>query len=356
MSTMPAPKIDIESWTCPLPLRDYPRVVMGHGGGGQLSAELIDNIFIPAFRNEELLTMADSTVLTVPSGRLAFSTDSYVVHPLFFPGGSIGELAVHGTVNDLAMSGARPLYLSAAFILEEGFEIKTLAAVVDRMARAAAQAGVRIVTGDTKVVEKGHADGCFITTAGIGVLPDGPLPGPSRAQAGDVVLVSGTLGDHGMTVMSVREGLNFGTTLETDSAALHELVAEMMRVSRNIHVLRDPTRGGAASSLNEIAAASKVGIQIEETTLPVKPQVASACELLGMDPIYVANEGKLIAIVAPEDADEVLAIMKQHPLGRDAARIGNITRENPGMVVARTAIGAKRIIPMQIGEQLPRIC
>ena len=211
MSTL---EIDLESWTCPLPLRDYPRVVMGHGGGGQLSAELIENIFLPAFGNAELLTLADSTVLTVPPGRLAFSTDSYVVNPLFFPGGSIGELAIHGTVNDLAMSGARPLYLSAAFILEEGLEIKTLAAIVERMARAAREAGVLIVTGDTKVVERGHADGCFITTAGIGVLPDGPTPSPSRARPGDVVLVSGTLGDHGMTVMSVREGLDFQTTLE----------------------------------------------------------------------------------------------------------------------------------------------
>lgn len=347
---------DVENWTCPLPLRDYPRVVMGHGGGGQLSAELIDNIFIPAFRNDELICMRDSSVLGVPPGRLAFSTDSYVVHPLFFPGGSIGELAVHGTINDLAMSGARPLYLSAAFILEEGLEIMTLARIVDRMAAAARDAGVRIVTGDTKVVEKGHADGCFITTAGIGVLPDGPLPGPSRARPGDVVLVSGTLGDHGMTVMSVREGLMFETTLESDSAALHGLVATMIGVSSEIHVLRDPTRGGIASSLNEIAAASNVGVVLEESALPVKPQVAAACELLGMDPVYVANEGKLLAVVAPQDADTVLAAIREHPLGRDAARIGTVTHEHPGVLVAKTSVGASRIIPKQIGEQLPRIC
>jgi hydrogenase expression/formation protein HypE len=349
-------QIDIESWTCPLPLRDYPRIVMGHGGGGKLSAELIENLFLPAFQNQELSALADSSVLSVPPGRLAFSTDSYVVHPLFFPGGSIGDLAVHGTVNDLAMSGARPLYLSAAFILEEGLEMKTLAAVVESMARAARQAEVRIVTGDTKVVERGKADQCFITTAGIGLLPEGPLPAPNRALPGDIVLVSGTLGDHGMTVMSVREGLNFETTLESDTAPLYELVAEMLAVSRQIHVLRDPTRGGVASSLNEIAAAARVGIQLNEASLPVKPQVAAACELLGLDPIYVANEGKLLAIVAPQDADVVLARMRMHPQGRDATRIGRVTHEHPGMLVAKTAIGASRIIPMQVGEQLPRIC
>jgi len=349
-------EIDLDNWTCPLPLRDYPRVVMGHGGGGKLSAELVENLFLPAFRNQELEALADSTVLSVPPGRLAFSTDSYVVNPLFFPGGSIGELAVHGTVNDLAMSGARPLYLSAAFILEEGLEMKTLATIVERMARAAADAGVRIVTGDTKVVERGKADGCFITTAGIGILPDGDLPAPNRARPGDVVLVSGTLGDHGITVMSVRQGLDFETSLQSDSAALYSLVEAMMRVSSNIRVLRDPTRGGVASSLNEIAAASNVGIRLNETALPVKPQVAAACELLGLDPIYVANEGKLLAIVAPEDAEAVLDAMQAHPLGHGAAIIGVVTHEHPTMLTARTAIGATRIIPMQIGEQLPRIC
>jgi len=348
--------IDLEHWTCPLPLQDYPRVVMGHGGGGKLSAELIENIFLPAFANQDLLALADSTVLTVPPGRLAFSTDSYVVHPLFFPGGSIGELAVHGTVNDLAMSGARPLYLSAAFILEEGLEMKTLAAIVERMAIAAAQVGVRIVTGDTKVVERGKADGCFITTAGIGILPDGPLPSPNRAKPGDAVLVSGTIGDHGITVMSVREGLDFETSLQSDSAALYSLVEAMMRTCSDIHVMRDPTRGGVASSLNEIAAASGVGVRINETALPVKPQVAAACEILGLDPIYVANEGKLLAIVAPEDAEALLECMQAHPLGHGAAIIGHVTEEHPGMLTARTSIGATRIIPMQIGEQLPRIC
>lgn len=349
-------EFDIEAWTCPLPLRDYPRIVMGHGGGGSLSAELIDNIFVPAFRNADLEGMADSTVLTLPAGRIAFSTDAYVVHPLFFPGGSIGELAVHGTCNDLSMSGAKPLYLSASFILEEGLEMKTLAAIVDRMGRAAREAGVQIVTGDTKVVERGHADGCYITTAGIGILMTEDAPAPSQAKVGDVVLVSGTLGDHGMTVMSVREGLSFETTLESDSAALHPMVEAMLAASNQIHVLRDPTRGGLATSLNEIAQSSSVGIRLEETALPVLPAVASACEILGMDPMYVANEGKLVAIVGAEDADRVLKVMRAHYLGRNAARIGEVVAEHRGTLVARTRFGATRILPLQIGEQLPRIC
>lgn len=351
-----AATFDIEHWTCPLPLRDYPRIVMGHGGGGSLSAELIDNLFVPAFRNEQLEAMADSTVLSLPPGRIAFSTDSYVVHPLFFPGGSIGELAVHGTCNDLAMSGAQPLYLSTSFILEEGLEMKILAAIVDRMAHAAREAGVRIVTGDTKVVERGRADGCYITTAGIGVLRDEATPAPSRACVGDVVIVSGTLGDHGMTVMSQREGLSFETALESDSAALYPLVEAMMQASSEVHVLRDPTRGGLATSLHEIAVASHVGIRIVETELPVRPAVAAACEILGMDPLYIANEGKLVALVGAQDADRVLAAMRAHPLGRNAARLGEVVADHPGTLVARTRFGATRILPLQIGEQLPRIC
>ncbi|SEG70011.1 Hydrogenase maturation protein, carbamoyl dehydratase HypE [Bryocella elongata] len=346
----------IEQWSCPLPLRDYPRIVMGHGGGGSLSAELIENLFVPAFRNDDLEAMADSTVLTLPAGRIAFSTDAYVVHPLFFPGGSIGELAVHGTCNDLSMSGARPLYLSASFILEEGLEMKTLAAIVDRMAQAARDAGVRIVTGDTKVVERGHADGCYITTAGIGVVMTDHPPAPSKAKVGDVVLVSGTLGDHGMTVMSRRENLSFETVLESDSAALHPLVEAMLAASGQVHVLRDPTRGGLATSLNEIAQSSRVGIRIDETALPVRPAVASACEILGMDPVYIANEGKLVAIVAPEDAERVLQVMRANPLGHAAAIIGEVVADHRGTLVERTRFGATRILPLQIGEQLPRIC
>ena len=354
MSTMT--KIDFSQWSCPLPLRDYPSIVMGHGGGGQLSNELIEHIFVPAFRNTPLEVMADSSVLPRPTGRLAFSTDSYVVQPLFFPGGSIGDLAVHGTVNDLSMSGATPLYLSAGFILEEGFPLSQLAAIVDRMARAACEAGVQIVTGDTKVVERGHGDGCYINTAGVGVIADNIHIDPTRARAGDVVIVSGTLGDHGMAIMSVREGLDFETIIESDTAALNTMVASLLQFAPHVHVLRDPTRGGLASSLNEIAKQSQVGILIEEKNLPVLPDVQAACELLGMDPVYVANEGKLVAIVDPFVADAVLAQIRLHPCGRHAAIIGEVTEKHKGMLASRTSIGGTRMIPLQIGEQIPRIC
>ena len=349
-------EIDFSSWTCPLPLRDYPNIVLGHGGGGKLSAELVENLFLPAFRNPAIESLGDSAILRVPSGRLAFSTDSYVVRPMFFPGGSIGELAINGTVNDIAMSGARPLYLSVAFIIEEGLPMATLAQIVERMRVAANLAGIQVVTGDTKVVERGHADGCFINTAGIGVIPEGRDVGPARAKPGDAVIVSGTLGDHGMAVMSVREGLEFDSVIESDSAALHTLVDVIFAASNDIHVLRDPTRGGLASSLNEIAAQSQVGIALVEDKIPVKPDVQSACELLGMDPIYVANEGKLVAIVGQSSAEAVLNAMRQHPLGAAAAIIGTVVAERPGMLTAKTKIGGTHVIPMQIGEQLPRIC
>jgi hydrogenase expression/formation protein HypE len=329
---------------------------MGHGGGGKLSSELIEHIFVPAFRNAALEGMADSSVLPAARGRLAFSTDSYVVQPLFFPGGSIGDLAVHGTVNDLAMSGATPLYLSAGFILEEGFPLSHLAAIVGRMAAAAREAGVQIVTGDTKVVERGHGDGCYINTAGIGVIADGIDIGPARARPGDVVILSGTIGDHGMAIMSVREGLEFETVIESDTAALNGMVAKLLEFAPHVHVLRDPTRGGLASSLNEIAERSKVGILIDERSLPVLPDVQSACDLLGMDPVYVANEGKLVAIVDPSVADDVLARMREDEHGHNAAIIGRVTGTHVGMLAAKTAIGGTRIIPMQIGEQIPRIC
>jgi hydrogenase expression/formation protein HypE len=349
-------KPDFSQWSCPLPLRDYPSIVLGHGGGGQLSNELIQHIFVPAFRNTALEVMADSSVLPAPPGRLAFYTDSYVVQPLFFPGGSIGDLAVHGTVNDLSMSGATPLYLSAGFILEEGFPLSHLAAIVDRMASAARAAGVEIVTGDTKVVEKGHGDGCYINTAGIGVIADGINIDPTRARPDDVVILSGTIGDHGMAIMSVREGLEFETIIESDTAALNGMVASLLQYAPHVHVLRDPTRGGLASSLNEIAVQSNVGILIEERDLPVLPDVQSACDLLGMDPVYVPNEGKMVAIVDPSVADSVLARMREHEHGRNAAIIGRVTSTHPGMLAARTAIGGTRIIPLQIGEQIPRIC
>ncbi len=349
-------EVDFSSWSCPLSLRDYPNIVLGHGGGGKLSAELVENLFLPAFRNPAIECLGDSAILRLPEGRLAFSTDSYVVRPLFFPGGSIGELGINGTVNDLAMSGARPLYLSVAFILEEGLPMATLGQIVDRMSKAAQTAGIQVVTGDTKVVEKGHGDGCYVNTAGVGVIPEGREVGPGRAKPGDAVIVSGTIGDHGMAVMSVREGLEFDSVIRSDSAALNGLVESIFAASKDIHVLRDPTRGGVASSLNEIAGQSKVGITLIEENLPVKTDVQSACELLGMDPIYVANEGKLLAIVASSAADAVLSAMRAHPLGRDATVIGSVVAERPGMLAAKTKIGGTRVIPMQIGEQLPRIC
>lgn len=352
----PLPEAIGTTWTCPLPLRDYPSIVIGHGGGGQLGNELVEHLFKPAFSNDVLDRMADSAVLTLPSGRIAYSTDSFVVRPLEFPGGSIGALAVNGTVNDLAMSGATPLYLSAGFILEEGLPMATLGRIVSDMARAAQEAGVRIVTGDTKVVERGPGDGCYINTSGIGVVADRLTIAPQRAQVGDVVIVSGTIGDHGMAIMSVREGLEFDTTIVSDCAPLNGLVEAMLRITTDIHVLRDPTRGGLAASLNEIAKAAAVGIVIREAALPVLPQVASACEILGMDPVFVANEGKLLAVVPPQHAEAVLAAMRAHPRGTQAAIIGEVTSAHPGMLVARTAIGAQRVIAMPIGEQLPRIC
>jgi len=348
---------DFSNWSCPLPLVGYPTIVMGHGGGGKLGNELVEHLFLPAFRNAALENLGDAAVLNVGTGRIAMSTDSFVVQPLFFPGGSIGELAVNGTVNDLAVSGAIPKYLSASFILEEGFPLAQLAAIVDSMAKAAATAGVQIVTGDTKVVERGHGDGCYINTAGIGVLREGIQVGPHRAQVGDAVLVSGTIGDHGMAIMSVREGLEFESQIRSDCAALNGMISDVLDgAGLDVHAMRDPTRGGLSSTLTEIALASGVGIAIDEAKLPVRMEVQSACELLGLDPVYVANEGKVVFFVSAEVAEKVLTVLKAHPLGRDAAIIGRVTAEHPRMLVARTAMGANRVIAQQIGEQLPRIC
>lgn len=348
---------DFSNWSCPLPLKDYPTIVMGHGGGGKLGNELVEHLFLPAFRNPELENLGDAAIFELAKGRLAMSTDSFVVQPLFFPGGSIGALAVNGTVNDLAVSGAEPLFLSASFILEEGFPLAQLAAVVEAMAGAAQTAGVQIVTGDTKVVERGHGDGCYINTAGVGVQRSGIQVGPNRAQPGDAVLVSGTLGDHGMAIMSVREGLEFESPIRSDCAALNGMIAAVLESAGDaVHVMRDPTRGGLASTLNEFAALSDVGVEIDERSLPVRAEVQSACDLLGLDPVYVANEGKAVFFVAPEAADRVLDVLRAHPLGREAARIGQVTAQHKRMLVARTNLGANRVIPMQIGEQLPRIC
>lgn len=346
---------------CPAPLRGGDRILLGHGGGGQLTQELVGGLFVAAFANPVLDRLGDSGVLDLEGGlasggRLAFSTDSYVVRPIFFPGGSIGELAVNGTVNDLAMSGARPVALSAAFIIEEGFAVAQLRRVVEAMAAAARRAGVAIVTGDTKVVERRHGDGCYVNTAGIGVVPPGVALGPERIRSGDAVLVSGTLADHGMAIMSVREGLAFDAEIASDTAPLHDLVADLLAACPETRMLRDPTRGGAAASLAEIAGQSRLGIEIDEGAIPVAPAVASACEILGLDPLLVANEGKLVAVVPDDAAETAVAALRAHEHGRQAAVLGRVVERHPGLVVLRTAIGGSRVIPMPIGEQLPRIC
>jgi len=353
----------VESFTCPVPLRHYPQIVLGHGSGGRMMAELIEHLFVPLFANPTLARLGDSAVLPLDglglgteNAGLAFTTDAFVVQPLFFPGGDIGELAVNGTINDLAMVGARPLALSAAFILEEGLALDDLGRIATSMARAAQTAGVPLITGDTKVVNKGHGDGAFITTSGLGLVPAGVQIGPDRARPGDVVLVSGTLGDHGMAVMSMREGLEFETAIESDTAPLHTLVAELLAAVPDVRCLRDPTRGGLAATLNEFARASQVGILFDERVVPVRPAVRSACEMLGLDPFYVANEGKLVAVVPPEKAEVALMTMRRHPLGHDAALIGQVVADHPGVVAARTLIGSTRVVDLPAGELLPRIC
>ena len=352
-----AEPLDFEGWVCPMPLRDSPTVVMGHGGGGAMSGELIEHLFLPAFGDAASAELADSAVLTVGAGpRLAFSTDSFVVKPMFFPGGSVGDLAVNGTINDLAMSGATPLYLSTAFILSEGTAMSDLGRVANAVGAAARAAGVRLVTGDTKVVDSGSGDGVYINTAGIGVLRDGIEIRPTGARVGDAVIVSGDIGVHGVAVMSCREGLEFGTTVESDTAPLHGLVAAMLDTGAAIHALRDPTRGGVSATLNEIARASGVGIDLVEQHLPIPQMVKDACGLLGLDPLQVANEGKLVTFVPADAAETVLDAMHRHPLGAGARQIGVCSDEHRGMVVARTGLGGTRVIDLPIGEQLPRIC
>ncbi len=349
--------LDFENWTCPVPLRDTPTVVMGHGGGGAMSGELVEHLFLPGYGTAGATAdLGDCAVVPAAGGRIAFSTDSYVVKPMFFPGGSIGDLAVNGTVNDLAMGGATPLYLSAAFILQEGTALADLARIAEAMGAAARAAGVRLITGDTKVVDNGSGDGVYVTTSGIGVVADGVDIGPRRAVAGDAVLISGDIGLHGVAVLSCRAGLEFGTAVSSDTAPLHGLVAAMIATGADLHVLRDPTRGGVAASLNEIARAAGIGVDLVERDLPVPPGVADACSLLGLDPLQVANEGKLLAFVPAEQAGDVLAAMRAHPYGAGARRIGTCVSEHPGMVVARTALGGTRVVTMPIGEQLPRIC
>ncbi|CAA7626864.1 hydrogenase expression/formation protein HypE [Magnetospirillum sp. SS-4] len=352
-----------------LPRRAHPRpldvengrVDLTHGGGGRAMAQLVEEMFIRAFDNEALNQRNDQAAFDVPpellkGGRMVMTTDGYVISPLFFPGGDIGSLAVHGTVNDVAMAGAVPLSLSAGFIIEEGFPLADLQRIVQSMAKASREAGVPVVTGDTKVVEKGKGDGLFITTAGIGMVPAGVMISGDRARPGDAILVSGTMGDHGVAVMSQREGLGFETAILSDSAALHTMVAAMVAAQPAIHVLRDPTRGGLAATLNEIASQSAVGMLIEENAVPVAPEVRGACELLGLDPLYVANEGKLICICAEDDAEALLAVMRAHPLGANAARIGTCREDSHHFVQMRTGMGGMRVVDWLAGEQLPRIC
>ena len=331
-------------------------VDMSHGAGGRAMAQLIEELFMGPFDNELLNRAHDAAMFELPPGRVVMSTDTFVVSPLFFPGGDIGSLAVHGTVNDLAMGGGVPKYLTAGFILEEGFPLSDLAKIVKSMADAAIEAGVAIVTGDTKVVERGKGDGIFINTAGVGVVPDGVDVCGDQARPGDVVLVNGMLGDHGVAVMSKRENLSFSTEILSDSQALNGLVADMLAAVPGMRVLRDPTRGGLAATLNEIAAQSGVGIELSETALPIRTEVKSACELLGLDPLYVANEGKLIAICPPENADALLSVMQAHPKGRDAAIVGTVLNDANCFVRMKTQLGGTRMVDWLAGEQLPRIC
>jgi hydrogenase expression/formation protein HypE len=331
------------------------KIIMAHGSGGKLAHELIENTFLKALSNPLLAKLDDSALFDF-KGRLAFTTDSYVVNPIFFPGGDIGRLAVCGTINDLAMSGAVPLYLSLAFIIEEGLSLEDLARVLSSVQAVSKEAGVQIVTGDTKVVNHGSADKLFVNTSGVGLVPEGVNISGSNARPGDKVILSGPVGDHGIAVLSQREGLSFSTELKSDCAPLNGLVADMIEASSRIRAMRDPTRGGVATTLNELAAQSKVGIRIDEGKIPVRDEVRGACEMLGLDPLYIANEGKLVAVVAPEDAEAVLERMQRNAYGKEASMIGEVRQDHPGRVVMKTTIGASRIVDMLVGDPLPRIC
>lgn len=346
----------LTAFSCPLPLSSGDRVLLGHGSGGKLSADLLQKFFLPAFENPILSCLDDQAIVNVNGSRLAFTTDSFVVKPLIFAGGDIGSLAVHGTVNDLAMGGARPLFLSAAFILEEGLPFETLRQIVESFRKAASDTGLLIVTGDTKVVEKGCCDGMFINTSGIGIVESGLKLSAGQARPGDRILLSGSIAEHGIAILAQREGLAFESPIQSDSAPLHTLVAAMLETGAQIRCMRDPTRGGLSSTLNEIASRSRVGMILEERAIPTREEVRAACEMLGLDPLYVANEGKLVAIVAPQDAEKLLDAMQKHPLGQNAHIIGTVLKDDPGLVVMRTTLGTTRIVDMLSGDQLPRIC
>jgi len=348
-------KIEV-GFTCPIPIEEYPNILLAHGGGGKLSQQLLEKMFLPAFVNDALEARHDGALLDLPTGKLAFTTDSYVVKPLFFPGGDIGSLAVNGTVNDLAMCGARPLYLTAGFILEEGLPMDTLWRVVQSMRRSAAQAGVQVVSGDTKVVDRGKGDGVFINTAGIGIREyENPIS-PAQVRPGDAILLSGDIGRHGIAIMASREGLEFETALESDCAPLSAPVLDMLAGGITVHCLRDLTRGGMASALVEIAETAHVGIEIEEPAVPVLESVRGACEILGFDPVYLANEGRFIAFTPAEEAERALRRLRSHPAGENACIAGTVKKGNPGLVTMRSSIGTSRVVDMISGEQLPRIC
>ena len=348
--------VDDFSLSCPIPIDRYPHVTLAHGGGGKLTHQLIEEMFLPSFKNEGLQTRHDGAVINLNGSRLAFSTDSYVVHPLFFPGGDIGSLAIHGTVNDLAMCGARPLYLSCGLIIEEGLPMETLWRVIQSMKKAAESSGVELVTGDTKVVDKGKGDGIFINTAGIGIIEHDLSISPQNVQPNDAIIISGDVGRHGIAIMAEREGLAFESTIESDLAAVASLVQELIDAGIEIHCLRDLTRGGLASALVEIAETAKLQIEIDESSIPVQEQVQGACEILGLDPIYVANEGRFIAIVPADDAKRTFETMRTHTLGANAKIIGRVAQNSSGLVTMKSKIGATRIVDMLSGEQLPRIC
>jgi len=342
--------------SCPIPISEYPIITMAHGSGGVLSHQLIEKMFMPAFRNEILSEGHDGATFNITEGKFAYTTDSFVVSPIFFPGGNIGDLAVNGTINDLVCCGAKPLYLSVGFILEEGLPMEDLWKIVVSMKNAADRAGVKIVTGDTKVVDRGKGDRIFINTSGIGMVPKGIHSSPGNCVPGDAIILSGRIGDHGVAIMSARSGLEFETTIVSDTFALNGLADQIFRTTMNVHVLRDPTRGGVATVLNELSHASQTGMIIEEDKIPVSEEVRGACEILGLDPLYIANEGKLIIILPEKEAIKVIETMRQHPLGREASIIGKITSEHPGIVRMTTSIGSSRIIDMLTGDQLPRIC
>ncbi len=342
--------------SCPLPISDPQEIVLAHGSGGKLTHRLIQKMLLPQFKNEFLEPLHDGAVFSIGQAKLAFSTDSFVVNPIFFPGGDIGHLAINGTVNDLAMCGARALYLSSAFILEEGLAMQDFWRVIQSMRQAAQAAGIALVTGDTKVVDRGKGDKIFINTSGIGIIEPGVNIHPARAQVGDKIILNGPIAVHGIAIMSVRESLEFETEIASDTAPLNGLVEAMLAASKDIHVLRDPTRGGITSALNEIAEAAHVGIHLHEASIPISEDVKGACEILGLDPLHVANEGKLLAFVRPEESDRILSAMRCHEHGKDAVIIGEVVAEHPGFVTMKTRVGGTRVVDMLSGEQLPRIC